>query len=62
MADSRDSHVASVLVACLVASVGLGVVMIRVPGGLSVIERVGLWLFLSGSLSASVYVKTKTWE
>ena len=62
MADGTDRHIASTLVACLVAYAGLGIVMIRVPWGMSGLERVGLWVLFCGLFSAAVFVKTKTWD
>lgn len=38
----------------LVAFAGLAVVMVRVPGGLSVAERIGWWFFICGTLSVGV--------
>ncbi len=42
----------------LVAFAGLAVVMVRVPGGLSVAERIGWWFFICGTLSVGVFLKT----
>lgn len=46
----------AVLIACL----GLAVVMVRVPGGLSVTARIGWWVFICGT--SILLAALKTWR
>ena len=60
MADRKRAHRMSpraIGVAYLIAFVGLTVVMVRVPGGLSGVERIGLWAFSCGTTSILVFLK-----
>ncbi len=42
----------------LAVGVGLAIVMVRVPGGFGVPERVGLWVLLMGVLVIRGSIKT----
>ena len=62
MADRTKGLVASTLAAFLAAYAGLGIVMIRVPGDMSGLQRVGLWMLLCSAFSALAFLKMKNWD
>ena len=50
----------TIWVGYLIAFVGLAVVMVRAPGGLSGAERIGWWAFICGT--TSILVLLKMWK
>ena len=46
----------------LIAFVGVGAVMIAVPGGMSGLARLGLWVFICGAYSLRVVMMCRSDE
>lgn len=62
MADRQRRRVWPDVVGLAAGFAGLAIVMVRVPAGLSVGERIGLWALLCGVVSVLAYLRTKYWD